>query len=146
MRANEMPRFYKFIIIPLHVELKDTWFYKIESSSHSIEPGALDMFPFKVLAYAKDPIVGMIEIYQYLKDSLSDGTIQALLDNLEVDQTVTTDMLFKLAGIEMGEILESIRNIFGEWHEELEHYNMAKIVTGGILIASVRDLGDADVL
>ena len=132
---------YKILIIPLPVDLKDTLYYHLTQTSSTIDPGYFDNFPRMILEAAKDPVLGLVEIYAELTDMLGEGLLTVFTDECGLPE----EQLFKRAGSEIGLILDHLIEVFKGEPDEINLYTHAIYHPDAIILTNIRELKEADI-
>lgn len=137
------PQFYDIVAIDLPTNLKSTHYYQLLKSSIGLEVGTFDQFPLMVLSMVQDPIANISMFYEDLIYHYDTGSLRVYKEQLEMNQIDDNDF-FKLIGKEFMGIIEYISDLFKSHPEELEFYNYADFIEGGIMFIYAKNAEEID--
>ena len=134
------------VIIPLSVDIKSMIIYRLACLYEPFNPVVVDLFPTRLLEAAQDPVAGVLEFYQQLKEYMDQGMLGMLSTFVDDNLIINEEDVFRKAGLEISNALEEISRVFVDDPDEIENYNMAGYITDGIVLLHVNGVEDADFL
>jgi hypothetical protein len=85
----------------------------------------------------------MVQLYTDLRAYVDEGLLATFVEDSHL---VTEEDIFRRAGMEIGEVVDEILAIFKGCEDDIQHYNRAQYITRGIVLLSVNNLEDADLV
>lgn len=129
------------VYIGLEIDLRDMLVYKFRQLMVT-DDLHVDNFPADILEAAKDPIVGITKFYLEIREVF----YLDFDEFVEHSEKLSRAIIFEQAGREVIDVLDSINNTMSTMGLDINMFNYAKYDCRSILLLSVNNLEQADVL